>query len=32
MLENIKMNFQHEVEIVVGIPHTYKHTNVVHND
>jgi hypothetical protein len=32
MLENVKMNSQHEIEIEVGIPHTYKHTNIVHND
>jgi hypothetical protein len=32
MLENEKMNSHHEVEIEVDIPHTYKHTNIVHND
>jgi hypothetical protein len=31
-VEKVKMNSQHEVEIKVGIPHTYKHTNIVHND
>jgi hypothetical protein len=31
MLENVKMNSQHEIETEVGIPHTYKHTNIVHN-
>jgi hypothetical protein len=29
---NVKMNSYHEVETEVGIPHTYKHTNIVHND
>jgi hypothetical protein len=29
---NVKMNSNHEVEVEVGIPHTYMHTNIVHND
>jgi hypothetical protein len=29
---NVKMSSLHEVETEVGIPHTYKHTNIVHND
>jgi hypothetical protein len=29
---NVKMNSHHEVEIEVSIPHTYMHTNIVHNE
>jgi hypothetical protein len=29
---NVKMNFHHKVETEVGIPHTYMHTNIEHND
>ena len=29
---NVNMNSHREVETEVGIPHTYKHTNIVHND
>jgi hypothetical protein len=32
MLENVKMNSQREIEIRIVIPHTYEHTNIVHND
>jgi hypothetical protein len=31
-VENVKMSSHHEVETEVGISHTYKHTNIVHND
>jgi hypothetical protein len=29
---NVNINSHREVETEVGIPHTYKHTNIVHND